>query len=224
MEREAQEMDDKFLGEWHFPISLEMMRKWNRAGIRAKTNWVECLRDTNDFLLLKLGIYCICIDNGQYNTFHLWMNGSVEPISEPVEVLEQLMKLIPDQPRSWFISDYVPNIVICIDSYRWEISPELRVEFNSWASMGKQGLYVSGISTLPEYRDLVKLGENKFSVCLQHTQPEIFQKLWPNLIIEPIFFQDNEQNKFIEFHRILSYDEGEFDPDWESGSEEEVMD
>lgn len=224
MEREEEE-EDKFLGEWHFPVTVEMMRKWNQEeGVLSKSNWIECLRDTNDLKLLKQGIYCLFQSKPMpYGSHQLWLDGNTEPLRDQEKVMAKLIELLPDQPTSSFISDYVPNIVTCMDTYRWQISPELRVEFSSWMCYGKQGLYVSAISTLPEYRELVKKGENKFTVCLHHSKPQNFQLLWPNLVIEPVFFQGNEQNQFIEFHRMYTYDEAEFDPDFLPDSEEENL-
>ena len=225
MEREESPRSEKFMGEYHFPVTLEQVRLWSQ-GEKKEEVFSEFVCDTNDSFLLRNG-HWLLFHCGKYwgeEEYHtLWLKGNETPITEPEEVLEKLRELLPDCSTSDRIGDYCPNMhgQRC---RQWIITPELRVEFSDWMCYGKQGLYVCGISPLEEYQNLVRNGENKFTVCLHQTKPFYFEKLWPGLEIEPYVVVNNEQNPFIEFHRMKTFEEDWIDSwDDDSDSDEEDL-
>lgn len=217
-----EEDERKFLGEYHFPVTMKEVDEWSKNSWRIERGSVF-LRDTVNLDLLKRGYWLIqsCFS---HSTFTLYMNGYKEGITKDEEIIEVLGGFIPVEPhhRNW-VAGYCPQFITSQGCTRWIISPQMRIEFSDWMCYGKQGLYVCGVSSLEKYRDRVLPGENKFTAYLSHIYPHYLPKIDKQPTINPMIITTNETNPFRPYYRMRTYEEDfhiDSDSDESSKSEE----
>lgn len=192
---------------------------------KTKTRrFIEVLKDTNDFSLLKRGwflVFHIGTDDGLcfWRLRHRSANGTNKDewdveMTDDTQIHSFLAMYFGGEHD--LINSYCPNAVTAMNTTRVTFG-EIHVEFSSWLRSGVAGMY--SIATVPttESRitwsfDAIHMTTSKYFACMTDTAKTALRITYTGEVVTPMFLTEypiirTNRSPFEEYHKMMLFED-----------------